>query len=678
MESMFSSNRPGWAALLDEKVTAYLPDLKYVHDEPLARHTSFRIGGPATRMAFPTSGDQIVLLTGFAQECGVMPFLLGNGTNLLVADEGLDTLVIQTGEGLNRIALDGGIITADAGVSLARLGVFAWQHSLTGLEFAHGIPGSLGGGVVIGGLWASPVKVIVRQPVLPVLTLKEANPVLRLEFVKQASGDCAVREIVCSLKGSTDLTDIEHIRLYASAADGTLSVEHPLTLPMQVSEKVSFKEPLVLKDDTTLVWVTLKLKDRVNLSHRVRLACSSVKTVKGKGEVLLDGSLVDLRLGVAVRQFGQDGVNTSRIPGIATSKNGTLLAVYDARYDTSRDLQGNIDIALNRSFDGGETWQPMQVVLDMKTWGGLPEKYNGVSDACILVDEKTGDIYVAGLWMHGVLDGKTGKWVEGMTQDSTRWIHQWHAKGSQPGLEVKETSQFLITKSTDEGRTWSEPINITRNTKRPEWWLYAPAPGHGITLKDGTLVFPTQGRDKDGMPFSNITWSRDGGKTWTAGKPAYHNTTECMAVQLQDGNIMLNMRDNRNYGNKEINGRRICVTADLGETWVEHSTSRNALVEPTCMASIHKHLYRRNGMEKSILLFCNPESYNSRDHMTLKVSLDDGKTWPEERKILLDEYGGFGYSCITSVDGETIGILYESSQAQMVFQQVKIKELIGD
>ena len=149
MESMFSSNRPGWAALLDEKVTAYLPDLKYIHDEPLARHTSFRIGGPATRMAFPTSGEQIVLLTGFAQECGVTPFLLGNGTNLLVADEGLDTLVIQTGEGLNRIALDGGIITADAGVSLARLAVFAWQHSLTGLEFAHGIPGSLGGGVVM-------------------------------------------------------------------------------------------------------------------------------------------------------------------------------------------------------------------------------------------------------------------------------------------------------------------------------------------------------------------------------------------------------------------------------------------------------------------------------------------------------------------------------------------------
>ena len=72
MESMFSSNRPGWAALLDEQVTAYLPDLKYIHDEPLARHTSFRIGGPATLMAFPTSGDQIVLLTGFAQELSLI------------------------------------------------------------------------------------------------------------------------------------------------------------------------------------------------------------------------------------------------------------------------------------------------------------------------------------------------------------------------------------------------------------------------------------------------------------------------------------------------------------------------------------------------------------------------------------------------------------------------------
>ena len=150
-----------------------------------------------------------------------------------------------------------------------------------------------------------------------------------------------------------------------------------------------------------------------------------------------------------------------------------------------------------------------------------------------------------------------------------------------------------------------------------------------------------------------------------------------MAVELQDGSVMLNMRDNRNHGNKKVNGRRICVTSDLGSTWTEHSTSRKALIEPTCMASIHRHTYQENGRQKTLLLFCNPESYDSRDHMTLKCSLDDGNTWDSGRKIMLDELGSFGYSCITSVNDSTIGIFYESSQAQMVFQQIQLKELIG-
>ncbi|MEG0038193.1 MAG: sialidase family protein [Bacteroides sp.] len=521
------------------------------------------------------------------------------------------------------------------------------------------------------------VQVNQFQPLLPVLTLKEANPVLRLELIKSGEDARLIKDIVCSLKGTTRLDDIESVCLYAAAKNGSFSAKTLLTAPQPATSKVTFKYPLSLQADTTIVWLSVKLKDKIDLAHRIQLSCTAVKTDLGKVTPITVRPLVALRTGVAVRQYQQDGVHTSRIPGIATSQKGTLLAVYDARYDTSRDLQGDIDIALNRSFDGGATWQPMQVVLDRKEWGGLPEKYNGVSDACVLVDRQTGAIYVAGLWMHGVLDGKTGRWVEGITKDSTRWIHQWHAKGSQPGLGVKETSQFLITKSLDDGQTWSEPINITAQTKHPEWWLFAPAPGHGITLKDGTLVFPTQGRDKEGLPFSNITYSKDGGNTWATSRPAYHNTTECMAVELSNGDIMLNMRDNRNHGNKEVNGRRICVTSDLGETWTEHPTSRKALVEPTCMASLHRHTYRHKGVEKSILLFCNPESYNSRDHMTLKVSFDDGRTWSADRKILLDEYGSFGYSCITSVDESTIGVFYESSQAQMAFQQVKLEELIG-
>ena len=87
-----------WYEQLDEKVREYLPDMTMEREVPLSRHTSFRIGGPARRMAFPTSREQLVILMGLAETCGVKPFLLGRGTNLLVDDRGLDTLVIKTAE----------------------------------------------------------------------------------------------------------------------------------------------------------------------------------------------------------------------------------------------------------------------------------------------------------------------------------------------------------------------------------------------------------------------------------------------------------------------------------------------------------------------------------------------------------------------------------------------------
>lgn len=518
------------------------------------------------------------------------------------------------------------------------------------------------------------ISLTVEQPVVPVLTLKEANPVLKLQLIRSEATDYTLQHLKLSLAESTDVADIESVALYHANEKGEIDPKSVAAPAVSAAKEVTLAPNHAVGTDTLTLWVSFKLKNNIDLGHRFNLSVKEVTT--GQGKVHIPATVTPgLRAGVALRQPMQDNVHTSRIPGLSTSTKGTLLAIYDARYESGRDLQGHMDIGLNRSTDGGRTWQPMQIVLDMKQWGGLPERYNGVSDACLLVDETSGDIYIAGLWMHGVLDGKTGKWVPGMTADSTRWIHQWVARGSQPGFGVKETSQFLITKSSDDGLTWSEPVNITAQTKRKEWWLYAPAPGHGITLTDGTLVFPTQGRDKNGLPFSNITYSKDGGKTWTTSNPAYSDVTECMAVQLADGSIMLNMRDNRNRGNREQNGRRICTTTNLGNTWTEHPTSHKALIEPTCMASIHKHNYTQGGEKKSILLFSNPESYSSRDHMTLKVSYDNGNTWPDEKKILLDEQGGFGYSCITSVNEGTIGILYEGSQAHMVYQQIALSEV---
>ena len=138
-----------WWTDLDKWTADYLPDLRMACDEPMSRHTSFRIGGPARRMAFPERGEQLVLLLDHAIACGARPLVIGNGTNLLCPDAGLDRLVIDTSAGLNRVEAGGtpGTILAEAGASLARVADFACRQGLAGLEFAHGIPGTVGGAV---------------------------------------------------------------------------------------------------------------------------------------------------------------------------------------------------------------------------------------------------------------------------------------------------------------------------------------------------------------------------------------------------------------------------------------------------------------------------------------------------------------------------------------------------
>ena len=137
-----------WVAELDRWGADYLPDMRIVEEEPMARHTSFRIGGPARRMAFPESGEQMVLLLSFARACGARPLVIGNGTNLLAPDGGLERLVIAAA-GLRRIEAgpEPDTVLAEAGATLAQTADFACGQGLTGLEFAHGIPGTVGGAV---------------------------------------------------------------------------------------------------------------------------------------------------------------------------------------------------------------------------------------------------------------------------------------------------------------------------------------------------------------------------------------------------------------------------------------------------------------------------------------------------------------------------------------------------
>lgn len=360
------------------------------------------------------------------------------------------------------------------------------------------------------------------------------------------------------------------------------------------------------------------------------------------------------RQAVVLHSRGDSDCHTFRIPAISKTSVGTLLAVYDMRYESSRDLQGHMDIGLSRSTDGGQSWEPPKPIMDMGQFGGLPEDQNGCSDPNILVNARTGEVIVTAVWTHG----RSG-------------THQWRDKGSEPGISVERSTQFMAVRSRDDGVTWSAPENWTSAVKDPSWYLFAPAPGNGINLLDGTLVIPTQGRDATGLPFSNFMFSRDDGRQWTVASPARGDTTECAVVQLSCGALMLNMRDNRNRTDKsETNGRAVSVTRDLGQTWSVHASDHGSLPEPVCMASLLAHSLPDG---RRVLFFSNPRHKEKRRNMTVQVSLDDGLTWPSDRQILLDNKGG-AYSSLVVVDDRTLGILYESSIADLVFQTIAFEE----
>ena len=422
-------------------------------------------------------------------------------------------------------------------------------------------------------------------------------------------------------------------------------------------EVVSPKNEVILKAEQKLFpginyfWVSLRMNPNASILTKVSATIEGVKLDGKDVSVKVVQEAGDRFMGIGVRHSGDDGVESYRIPGLVTSNAGTLLGVYDVRYNNSADLQEYVDIGLSRSTDGGQTWEKMRIPMSFGEYGGLPKTQNGCGDPAILVDKQTGTIWIVALWTHGM--GCNRSWTNSM-----------------PGMDEQHTGQLMMVKSDDDGKTWSEPINVTPQVKDPSWYLLLQGPGRGITMEDGTLVFASQYKGSDRIPNAGIIYSKDHGKTWRISKHARTNTTEAQVVELEPGVLMLNMRDNRG------GSRAVSITKDMGETWKEHESSRTALQEPVCMASLISVKAKDNVLGKDILLFSNPDDTKSRHKMTIKASLDGGNTWLTENQLLIDAGLGWGYSCLTMIDKETVGILYESSVAHMTFQAIKLKDII--
>jgi len=488
----------------------------------------------------------------------------------------------------------------------------------------------------------------VSQKTVPVLIGKEHNVALRIRIHIDDNKEAALRRLRFSTQGTTDWQDIETTAVYYTGQSDVFQDHVLFGFVQPGAAAYTFNAAQTLKPGDNYFWLSVKLKPEADILHKIRFHCLEAK-VNAVSVTPVDSAACPLRIGHAFRNKGDDGSAAFRIPGLITTRKGTLVAVYDIRWLNSGDLQGDIDVGVSRSTDKGQTWLPMQKAMDMGEWGGLPQDQNGIGDPSILEDGQTGRLWIAALWAHG----KPG-------------THLF--RSSEPGMTPSETGQFVLVYSDDDGVTWSGPVNITPQVKKPEWYICFQGPGMGITMQDGTLVFPAQFKDKDDMPHSTLIYSKDRGQTWQTGTGARSNTTEAQVAEIEPGVLMLNMRDNRG------GSRAVSITRDLGKTWEEHPSSRSALREPVCMAS----LIKTNHAGKDILLFSNPNTEKGRYNMTIKTSFDHGLTWPEENQLLLDEGNGWGYSCLTMIDPETVGILYEGSGSHLCFQAIPLCDLVDN
>ena len=517
----------------------------------------------------------------------------------------------------------------------------------------------------------------IKAPQVPILIERNDNVLFYMRM--DAKETKTLDEVTVTFGKDVPLSQIKSVKLYYGGTDASqdrgkkrfapveyISSNTPgKTLAANPSYSVR-KSEVQPKNDRTIVlkgeqklfpgynffWVSLEMQPSASLQTKVTADITSVKADgKENPTKLVSDKNIERRMGIGVRHAGDDGSAAFRIPGLVTTNKGTLLGVYDVRYNSSVDLQEHIDIGLSRSTDGGKTWEKMRLPLAFGEYDGLPAAQNGVGDPSILVDTKTNTVWIVAAWTHGM--GNQRAW--------------W---SSHPGMDLNHTAQLVMAKSTDDGKTWSAPINVTEQVKLPEWYFLLQGPGRGITTSDGTLVFPIQFIDKTRIPNAGIMYSKDRGETWKIHNYARTNTTEAQVAEVEPGVLMLNMRDNRG------GSRAVYTTTDFGQTWKEHESSRTALIEPVCMASIISVKAKDNVLGKDLLIFSNPNSTSARKDMTIKISMDGGKTWSADHQLLLDEDYNWGYSCLTMIDKETIGILYESSVAHMTFQSIKLKDIV--
>ncbi len=343
------------------------------------------------------------------------------------------------------------------------------------------------------------------------------------------------------------------------------------------------------------------------------------KQVSGRGGVVTQEILFE---------SGKGGYTAYRIPSLVVSARGTVLAFCEGRRDSLRDY-GQIDIMMRRSSDNGRTWENPRVIL---TQGGMT-----CGNPAPVVDAQSGMICL--LFCKNNADG-----------------------GEDSILKGKAPRSVWITRSTDDGETWSEPEDLTGKLKRKNWTWYATGPGHGVQLKSGRLLVSCNhivgvNYNAEDPNHSHLVYSDDRGVTWSLGGICEKGSNESAVVETMDGSVYVNSRNPQECGRRTFSWSR-----DGGLSFGPRQVD-DTLIEPPlwrgCQASMARYAVA-DGRTPSVILFANPACREEvRQNLTVRASYDECKTWSPG--IVLHP-GPSAYSDLAVAKDKTILCLYERGE----------------
>lgn len=315
-----------------------------------------------------------------------------------------------------------------------------------------------------------------------------------------------------------------------------------------------------------------------------------------------------------------------RIPSLITAPNGDLIAAIDERVPSCGDLKWSedINIVLRRSSDNGNTWGDIQRIIDYP-------KGQSASDPSMIVDEMTNEIFM----FYNFMD-----------------------------LQLEPNVYYMhMVKSTDNGQTWSSPIDITSQITKPDWkkdFMFITS-GRGFQNANGKLLHCLVNLEK-GM---HVFGSDDHGDSWHLINTPISPADESKIISLENGDWMVNSRVN-NSGLRYVH-----LSDDEGRTW--SSKPDSTLIDPSCNASLIRFTSKRKGFAKNRLLFANAKSKDNRINMVVRISYDEGRTWSEGKTIFS---GASAYPSLTVLENGNIGLLFEKDEyTQNVFTQFSLEWL---